>query len=125
MAFVLNKKPSASFWDTVKFEDLTEDGEWAEGAIRFKFKRLTADEIDAHSKRVTELEEKHGKLTMDQRVELALSYCEDWDVESEPGVKTPLTADALRSLFNLYPGLQVDVWLTVVRSRYGRREKNS
>lgn len=124
MAFVLHKKPSASFWDTVKFEDKTEDGEWVTGEIKFKFKRLSADEIDAHSKKIEALEEKTGKLTLDQRVELALSYCEDWDVESEPGVKTPLTADALRSLFNLYPGLQVDIWLTVVRSRYGRREKN-
>lgn len=124
MTFVLSKKQTPSYWDSVQFSAKTDDGDWADFGIDLKFKRWTAQEIEAHTAKLTTLEDKQGKLTLDQRVESALQYVEDWRVADDVGEPVPLTAENLKALFNLYPGAPGEIWSAYLKGRHGRKEKN-
>lgn len=122
--FVLSKKKAPDYWDKVSFSAKTETGEWFDFEIDFQFARWTSTEIDSHTAKLVAIEDKSGKLTIDQRVDFALEYVKDWKVVDDKGESAPLNAENLKAFFELYPGAPSDIWAGFLRGRHGRKEKN-
>lgn len=122
--FVLSRKKAPDYWDKVKFSAKADDGEWVDFEVDFKFARWTSTEIDAFTAKIVAIEDKHEKLTIDQRVEFALEYVKDWKVDDDKGEPSPLTAENLKAFFDFFPGAYANIWGGFLMGRHGRKEKN-